>query len=391
MSDLFAPPQVDLTEDNRAARRAEVKRRKRRRSTITLVVALAIAGMAAAYVWQNVLPEIFAEDQGTDEVTDFPGPGQGSVQVVVSPGDSGTAIGRTLVDAGVVATLEAFTSAHAANSAASTIQPGTYTLMMQMSAADAVTALLDSANRVQVRLTVQEGLRIEQTYDRIASVLAVDVSEVEAAAQDTEALGLPAEAGGNLEGWLFPETYFFEPGTDAQAILIRMIQQTVSVLDELGVPVEDRQTLLIKASIVEKESRLAEDRGKVARVIENRLAAGLALQMDSTVNYALDRSSITTTLEDLEIDSPYNTYLNAGLPPAPIASPGKAAIQAALSPTEGPWYFFVTINPDTGETLFAETYAEHLANTEFFRQWQAQQDAAPSAEAEDGTTEGEDQ
>jgi UPF0755 protein len=109
--------------------------------------------------------------------------------------------------------------------------------------------------------------------------------------------------------------------------------------------------------------------GKVARVLENRLADGMPLQLDTTVNYANGKSGITTTAEDRANPSPYNTYVHTGLPPGAIGNPGEEAIRAVLNPTPGDWRFFVVVDPDTGETRFAVTAAEHNQNVVLFQQW----------------------
>jgi UPF0755 protein len=127
---------------------------------------------------------------------------------------------------------------------------------------------------------------------------------------------------------------------------------------------------VIVASIIEKEVRRPEDRAKAARVIYNRLANRMPLQMDSTVHYAVNKSDkVTTTPADRASSSPYNTYRHVGLPPGPIAAPGKAALQAAANPTPGNWKFFVTVNPDTGATKFATTMAEHDRYVQEFQKW----------------------
>jgi UPF0755 protein len=108
---------------------------------------------------------------------------------------------------------------------------------------------------------------------------------------------------------------------------------------------------------------------KVARVLENRIAIDMPLQLDTTVNYANGKSGITTTAEDRANPSPYNTYVHAGLPPGPISNPGEEALSAALSPADGNWLFFVVVNPDTGETRFAATAEEHQQNVLLFQQW----------------------
>jgi UPF0755 protein len=108
---------------------------------------------------------------------------------------------------------------------------------------------------------------------------------------------------------------------------------------------------------------------KISTVIDNRIARGTPLQMDSTVNFATGKRGITTTEQDRATDSPYNTYRYAGLPSGPINSPGDAAIAAAVRPEPGPWLYFVTVNPDRGETRFAATAEEHQANVTLFQQW----------------------
>jgi UPF0755 protein len=109
--------------------------------------------------------------------------------------------------------------------------------------------------------------------------------------------------------------------------------------------------------------------GKVARVLNNRLATSMPLQLDTTVNYATGKTGLTTSDEDRANPSPYNTYVHPGLPPGPISNPGEEALKAVLSPTPGPWLFFVVVNPDTGETRFAVTPQEHEQNVKLFQAW----------------------
>ncbi len=364
-------------------RRREQQRKRRRRTALTVLLMVGLfAGMVTAVVL--VGPSII-EGLGPQEPEDYPGPGSGTVTVEIAEGANGGEIADTLLDAGVVASREAFVDAFNANPGATSIQAGAYTLMEQMPAADAVAALLNPANRAEVKLTIPEGLRASQIYERIASVTGVPVADVEAAAADTAAIGLPAEAGGNVEGWLAPATYTIQKGTTSQEILAEMITARVGELDARAVPAELRQQVLTKASIVEKEVNTHEDFGKVARVIENRLlpdspTAG-TLGMDSTLAYGLGKSGLELTRSDLESDHPYNTRVHAGLPPGPICSPGTDAIDAVLNPPAGDWVYFVTVNPDTGETRFTASYEEHLANQALYRQWLEQH-------ATDGATEG---
>jgi UPF0755 protein len=148
-----------------------------------------------------------------------------------------------------------------------------------------------------------------------------------------------------------------------------MITRANQAFDSLNVPTARRQQLLTEASIVQAEAASPEDMAKVATVLNNRIADGMPLQLDTTVNYANGKSGITTTPEDRANPSPYNTYVHAGLPPGPISNPGEDALNAVLHPTPGDWRFFVVVNPDTGETRFARTAEEHQQNVLLFQQW----------------------
>lgn len=365
---------------SRSSRREIHGRRRRgpRRGLGALAVLLAIVLVGGAtYGAVSVLgPMIGGLVGGSETDVDFPGPGEGEVEVVVSSGDTGEDIATTLRDAGVTKTRTAYLEAAAADpQAAATIQPGTYVLLKEMTGLDAFGVLTDPANRVTDRVTVREGLWTSETFAALSKATGVPVEEYEKAAKDTEAIGLPAQAEGDLQGWLFPASYEFSEDTSASEQLSTMIAQTVKTLEAADVAKKDWQRTLIIASIVEGEARGDADRGKVARVVENRLAdpngptAGF-LQMDSTVNFVLQkRGNLTKSEYDSTKSDPYDTYGSPGLPPGPIGNPGKAAIDAAADPTPGGWFFFVTVNLDTGETLFAETYAEQQANEAKLRQW----------------------
>lgn len=346
-------------------------RSRRRRTRLTFAIMLSLfAGLVIAAVL--LVPGLLDSFQGTTH-DDFPGPGSGVVTVEILEGQTGGDIGDTLVEAGVVASRGAFVEAFSANAGAVGIQPGSYDLLMEMKALDAVAALLNPANRAEVTITVVEGLRASQVYERIASVTGLPLAEVQAAAADPGAIGLPAEAGANPEGWFAAATYTVDRDATASEILSKMVAQTVAILDQHGVAAQDRENVLIKASIVEKEVNQSADYGKVARVIENRLLPGSAtngtLGMDSTLAFGLGKSGLDLTRSELASDHPYNTRVHAGLPPGPIGSPGREAIEAVLAPPEGDWLYFVTVNPDTGETRFTASYEEHLANQELYRQW----------------------
>lgn len=349
------------------AERARVKKRllwRRIRTVIILLLVLALISGAVWLAWSQI-----AGDTAVEEADDYTGAGHGEVQVTVFQGESGTDIGEKLVEAGVVKSIEAFIRAFEANQASASIWPGTYTLRFEMSAADAVAGLLDEANRSDNTVTVIPGQTVNQVMKKIVEITEMTEADVSAALADTKALGLPDVAGGHIEGWLAPGSYEVAPGETAQSLLSQMIAARIKQLDELKVPEADRQTLLIKASILEREVIMKADLPKVARVIENRLADPSGetvgkLQMDSTVLYGVGKTGGIPTAEDLANDNPYNTYLHQGLPAAPIAQPAIEAIEAMLKPDEGPWLYFVTVDLDTGETRFAATSEEHQANKE---------------------------
>ena len=296
---------------------------------------------------------------------DYTGGGSGTVEVSIPAGANGVQIARILAEADVVKSSEAFYQVSLSDPRAQQIQPGTYRLRGKMSAEAALTALVDPSSRVQSKFTVPEGSRVDDVVAIIAKNTELSEDELRAALDDPEAIGLPAQAGGNPEGFLFPETYFVEPGQSAVDVIKAMVDQTMSVLNELEVGPRARALdmtgleVLTVASILEWEVNNDDDFAKASRVIQNRLAAGQALQMDSTVHFISGRKGDAyTTDEERAADSPYNTYKYPGLPPGPIGSPGRAAIQAALNPADGDWLYFVA-DPKTGETTFTSSYAEH--------------------------------
>jgi len=339
---------------------------KRRRALVAIVAALAVIGGGTYAAWGTLGPVVAR----ITESDDFDGAGTGTVDITISQGDSGRAIARTLVDAGVVKTQNAFVSAANAQPDMAGIQPGTYRLKQEMSAAAAVALLLDPATKVTTRLTIPEGLTTQQVLTRIESGTGISVDELNAALADPVALGLPAAANGNAEGYLFPATYEVNPDETAQQVLTAMVTQANTVMGRLGITPEAMHDVVVKASIAQKEARTADDMARVVRVLDNRLAIGMNLQLDSTVSYAVGSTNrVTTTAEERQTDSPYNTYRYPGLPAGPISNPGEDALRAAVAPADGTWSFFVTVNLETGETRFATTAEEHNANVALFQQY----------------------
>ena len=347
-------------------RRAQRRRRMGRRRVIVMLVALSLvagAGAAAIFVLRPLVT-------GLSTTNDYVGAGSGAVSVVVQAGDAGRTIGASLEKAGVVKAAAAFSAAAAKDPRAASIQPGTYTLHAHMSAVSALAMLLDPANRKVPRVTIREGLWVSEIVKELSSRTGRPLADYTVALEDPAMLGLPPEAQGDAEGYLFPSTYEFEPKTTAAEQLHTMVAKSLEELDKLGVTPDKIQRVLTIASIVEAEASDSADRPKVARVLENRLTKQMPLQLDSTVSFvAKRRGKLTTTDAERASKSPYNTYLVAGLPPGPIDSPGVSAMKAAVNPTPGPWFYFVAVNPDTGETRFAVDAAGHEANVKIFQKW----------------------
>ncbi len=200
----------------------------------------------------------------------------------------------------------------------------------------------------------------------IAAAFGFDAAEVEAA---IGALELPPEAGGNPEGWLAPGAYQPGEGATASAIVQAMVDRRIEQLETRQVERDQWRRVLTAASVIEKETYNQNEKPQVARVLTNRLAGGGPLQMDSIILYPVVEDRIFTTSAERASNQPYNSYKHNGLPPTPISAPDEASIDAFLSPPPGDWWFYVTIDLHSGETRYAVTYDDHLANVELLRAW----------------------
>ena len=364
-------PLDDPAATTRSSRRADRHGRKKRKTgravkrLLVFVVAIALIG-AAAFAAIAVLKPVFSGFGGD---TDFPGPGSGEVQVTVNPGDSGRAIAQTLFSAGVVKTAKAFSDAASDNPASAGIQPGEYTLKKEMKASDAVAYLANPANRSVPMVTIPEGRWKSEVFAILAKASGQPVADYETAAKDATALGLPPSAKGDVEGYLFPATYEFAKNSTPTEQLRQLVQKSLATLTAQGVSADDMEKVVTTASILEAEGRSTEDREKQARVILNRLDKNMNLQLDSTVSYGVQKRAVTTTDAERADKNPYNTYVNAGLPAGPIGNPSAESIEAALHPAEGTWLFWVTVNPSTGETKFADTPEQHDEYVKEFQTW----------------------
>ncbi len=372
MTELFEETITTTSLDMRRLQRNQRRIARRKRTAIATAIGLVFFAVGGSVAWSMVKSFQAGE---TSVIADYPGAGQGAVQVVVNPGDSGADIAQTLFEAGVIASPQAFIIEARNNPDSARIVPGYYFMQREMKAEYALLALLDPGNRDLLTFTIPEGNVLSVYYQKIADLTDYTFEEVQAAAADTDALGLPPEANGNLEGWLFPARYEFNPGTHPTDILAEMVATTIRVLDQRGVAPADRHRILTIASLVEKEAKLNEDRPMIAGVIYNRLAIDQQLEFDSTVKYLSPSEGVFTSSDERAIDSPYNTYRNTGLPPGPIAGPGAASIEAAIDPAEHNFTFFVTVNLWTGETAYAENFLDHQKNVKILQAWYAENEA----------------
>jgi UPF0755 protein len=323
----------------------------------TLLLLLVVAALVFAFV--KVKDMLGGPD-------DYSGTGTGKVVIEVPEGANGQQIADILASKDVVKSSEAFYQVSLNDSRAQSIQPGFYQLRKQMSAEAALNALVDRKNRVEGRVAVPEGANVDQIVKLIAQGSEIPEKDVVAALKKPKSLGLPPDAGGNPEGYLFPATYTVEPGTSAKDLLTQMVAKAVDVYASLDLDTRGQELgysgeeIITVASLLEREAQRDEDFPKVARVLYNRLDEGMPLQLDSTVQYVSKRKGdVFTTPEERDNPSAYNTYKHPGLPPGPIGSPGEKTIEAALNPAEGSWLYFVTVNLETGETVFSNSNAEH--------------------------------
>jgi UPF0755 protein len=340
------------------------RRRSGGRWLAVLFVLLLVVALAVGAVWAGgkVLSRF-------ESAPDYDGPGQGETVVQVEPGQTAADVATTLREADVVASRTAFLEVANGDPRASALQPGFYRLLQQMKGADAFEMLLDPSSRVLGRVTIPEGYTVEQTLDALGKGTELPLEEYEAAAQDTAAIGLPDYAEGRLEGFLFPATYEVEPGMTAVDVLTMMIDRFEQAAEALQIDARAAELGLtpyeavIVGSLIERESRVDEELPKVARVVYNRLDSNIPLGIDAAILYGLGRTSGGLTASDLARDTPYENRRQTGLPPTPIASPGEAALTAALEPEDGDWLYYVLKDRD-GTHLFTDDYNEFLRQKE---------------------------
>lgn len=285
------------------------------------------------------------------------------IRVIIPRGSSFAAAADSLKSAALVSSPFLFRMYARLRKEDRNIKPGTYLLKRGTPWADIVSALHGGKGLVNT-ITIPEGFGLFQIVPLLAQSLGVPVDSVNAAVTDSALRARVGATAATLEGYVYPDTYAFPVGTTAREAVLEMVKRFErewkpawnARLDSIGL---DRNQAVTLASIIEREARRPEERPVIAGVYLNRLRAGMLLQADPTVQFALGRHTPRVLLKDLETDSPYNTYKYPGLPPGPIASPGNPSLVAALNPAKVDYFYFVAA-PD-GHHEFRKTLPEHEA------------------------------
>ncbi|MBN2848164.1 MAG: endolytic transglycosylase MltG [Coriobacteriia bacterium] len=353
---------------DRAIRPADARSRRRTLGAVVALVTLLLLVGVPAFAAYRIL---FVPD--TNDIT----PGV-SVRVEIPAGAGTAEIARMLATVGVIENASMFRLRARLEGIDGKLRTGIYDLTTGMSYEAAVEKLLVGPPLTYVTVTIPEGFTIEQIAGRIEDATGISAEEIVALGYGQAVLFVDrhpylADAyDGSLEGFLFPKTYRVVEGSTAEDVIELMLDQfdtelasvDLSYATERGLSLSDVVTI---ASMVEREARVADERPLVASVIYNRLEKGMRLEIDATIEYVIKENRPRLLLSDLEIDSPYNTYRNAGLPPGPIASPGLASLQAAAEPADTAFIYYVLTSAD-GSHTFTETYEEFLIAKEKSRE-----------------------
>ncbi|WP_417220408.1 endolytic transglycosylase MltG [Arthrobacter sp.] len=347
-----------------------VRKRRRRRRNIIMAI---MVGVFAVILAGTVL--ILQNFLGMWAPEDYPGPGEGSVTFTVEPGWGPGQIGGHLADDGIVSDKTIFIDAiQQVDAENKTIHPGKYELKYKMRALDAATILVGQAAEKVNYVAIKQNVRTTAVFEAVNKATGIPVADLAALNKKPGDFGLKAPVS-NLEGFLHPGEYRFPLDASAKDILQQMVDATLKELTSQGVtdPAEQYKMLKI-ASILQAEAR-PKDYKTVSGALDNRLKpdnteTGGYLQVDSAVIYGLDRYTLQLTKQEkADKSNKYNTYAHQGLPPTPIGSPADTAIEAAIHPEKNDYYYWVTVNTQTGETKFAKTYEQHKVYQQQFRDW----------------------
>jgi peptidoglycan lytic transglycosylase G len=339
-----------------------VRPRKKATRWLPRILVLAVVGVIVIGGLVGGL-SVYHKYEARYHPADYAGPGTGEVTVQVKSGDTAFSLAPRLLSAGVIASTRAFTNA-AENSTTTTassngLEAGFYQLHQHMQASLAYAALLNPKNLVQTVVTIPEGKRAVDVIAIIAKNTKIPLKDFQQVLAHPAQLGLPSYANGKAEGYLFPATYAIVPHETALQILQAMVKRFNDEATAINLESAAKSAgltasqLITEASLAQAEGGSVSDYPKIAEVIHNRLAIGMHLQFDSTVLYGIGQYRVSATIKETKTPGPYNTYLNAGLPPGPISNPGDAAIKGILNADHGNWLYFLTV--PNGKSQFSAT------------------------------------
>ena len=347
--------------------RKSTQQGKQKQPIIPLIIAIAVVLAVFAGVVFVVIPAISGAFAGSDEPAVEAGL---EVQINIPEGASGDQIASILSQNHVIEDPQQYYAAVRELHADTQLKPGDYILTTGMDPLDVVRQLIAGPNVEGIDLTIQEGLTVDQTAARVEETLGIPAADFLAQAKASNYVEdypfLEGAYNDSLEGFLYPKTYTFLSEPTADEVIRVMLDQFETETADLnlgeGANGLTLQELVSLASLVERETAVADERPQVASVIYNRLDAGMPLQIDAAIVYARGGGSGTVTYDDLEIDSPYNIYKNTGLTPGPICSPSISSIEAAVSPADTDYLYYVLSPDNDGTHRFSETYDEFLVN-----------------------------
>lgn len=366
-----APVAASKKEKKSRARREEPAKRGRHHRrrfpwvAVIMLVCIAVVVLAVTQIGRNWLVPANANDTQI-------------VEVEIPEGTPVSTMGDILEEQGLIRSSSAFSLLVRVQGAAANLQAGVHDLSPSMTMPEIVAALQEGAEEAgMLKVTVNEGLTVDQIAEVVAdstSYSAEDflnlMSNQEFLAQLVQQYPILTDSYNNpnvryvLEGYLFPATYDVAQGETLESLVTQMVDKTNEVLSKYQADIDassySLQDIMSIASLVEKEGQTTEDRKLIAGVFYNRLEQGMPIQSDISVLYALGTHKEMVTYDDLEVDSPYNLYTNAGLPPGPMNSPSEDAIAAALEPTDNDYLYFYA-NLKTGEVFYTDNYEQHQA------------------------------
>ena len=318
--------------------------------TLSIILLLTVAGVFIFFAARAILP----------------GP-QEKVAVVIPEGSSVNDITKILNEKEVIGNGLVFKFYIFASGETEKLLPGRYILKKNSPYRRAIDELVKGPKKSIYKITIPEGFTLKQISERLSKQGGLSSKEFNVIAGDStlHKYGfLKYNKVGHLEGYLFPETYKLDAESQVVEVINMMLKQfekEYKGIKKSKLPVKiDLHQIVTVASLVEREAKIKEEQPIIAAVIYNRLKKKMKLEIDATIQYALKKRKKKISLKDLEIDSPYNTYKYAGLPPSPIGSPGKDALKAALSPANRKDLYYVLIDEKSGKHFFTDNYQDFL-------------------------------